>query len=86
MKVKHRRCCGIDVHKNSITVCVLSPAGQPHLEVKRRKFRTSTRDLKQIRAWLKNWHVSEVAMEWTGQYFALSSALIGRVEGPRALR
>lgn len=69
MKVKHRRCCGIDVHKNSVTVCVLPPVGQPHLEIKRRKFRTFTRDLKQMRAWLKNCQVTEIAMESTGQYW-----------------
>ena len=63
MKVKHRRCCGIDVHKNSVTVCVLPPAEQPHLEVKKRKFRTYTRDLRQMRAWLKNCQVTDVAME-----------------------
>jgi len=69
VKAKHRRCCGIDVHKNSVTVCVLPPAGQPHLEVKRRKFRTFTRDLKQLRAWLKNCQVTDIAMESTGQYW-----------------
>lgn len=69
MKARHRRCCGIDVHKNSVTVCVLPPAEQPHLEVKRRKFRTYTRDLRQMRAWLKNCQVTDVAMESTGQYW-----------------
>src|ERR1700680_2619505 len=69
VKEKHRRCCGIDVHKNSVTVCVLAPSGQRHMEVKRRKFRTYTRDLKQMRAWLKNCQVTEIAMESTGQYW-----------------
>ena len=69
MKVNHRRCCGIDVHKNSVTVCVLPVAGQPLMEIKRRKFPTFTRDLKQLRAWLKNCQVTEVAMESTGQYW-----------------
>jgi transposase len=69
VKVRHRRCCGIDIHKKSVTVCVLPPAGQPHLEVKRRKFRTFTRDLKQLRGWLKNCQVTDVAMESTGQYW-----------------
>ena len=69
MKQKHRRCCGIDVHKNSVTACVLAPAGQPHIEVKKRKFRTFTRDLKQLRSWLKKCQVSEIAMESTGQYW-----------------
>ena len=69
--VKHnqRRCCGIDVHKNSVTVCVLPGAGQAHIEVKKRKFRTFTSDLKQLRAWLKHCQVTEIAMESTGQYW-----------------
>ena len=71
MKENHRRCCGIDVHKNSVTVCVLPPLGQRHIEVKKRKFRTFTRDLKQLRAWLKNCQVTEIAMESTGQYWRL---------------
>lgn len=69
MQENHRRCCGIDVHKNSVTVCVLAPAGQRHIAVKKRKFRTFTRDLKQLRAWLKNCQVTEIAMESTGQYW-----------------
>jgi transposase len=65
----HRRCCGIDVHKNSVTVCVLAPRGGRHSEIKKRKFRTFTRDLRQMRAWLKNCRVTEIAMESTGQYW-----------------
>jgi hypothetical protein len=38
------------------------------MEVKRRKFRTYTRDLKPLRTWLKNCQVVEIAMESTGQY------------------
>ena len=69
MKESHRRCCGMDVHKNSVTVCVLPPAGQPHVEIKKGKFRTFTRDLKPLRAWLKKCPVTEIAMESTGQYW-----------------
>jgi len=69
VKDNYRRCCGIDVHKNSVTVCVLAPLGQRHIETKKRKFRTFTRDLKQLRAWLKNCQVTEIAMESTGQYW-----------------
>lgn len=69
MPETNRRCCGIDVHKNSVTVCVLAPKSQPHIAVKKRKFRTYTRDLKQMRAWLKNCQVTEIAMESTGQYW-----------------
>lgn len=69
MKREYRRCCGIDVHKNSVTVCVLAPVGKPEVEVRRRNFRTFTRDLKELRTWLKNCKVTEIAMESTGQYW-----------------
>ena len=65
MKETHRRLCGIDVHKKSVTVCVLAPFGERHIEAKKRKFRTYTRDLKQMRAWLKNCQVTEIAPEST---------------------
>ena len=69
MKENHRRCCGIDVHKNSVMVCVLPPVGEAHQGIKKRKFRTFTRDLKQLRTWLKHCRVTEIAMESTGQYW-----------------
>ena len=68
VKPNHRRCCGIDVHKNSVTVCVLAPVGE-HGAPRKRKFRTYSRDLRQLRGWLKNCGVTEVAMESTGQYW-----------------
>src|SRR5437764_150649 len=68
MESKYRRCCGIDVHKKSVTVCIL-PANGGSQEIKRRNFRTFTRDLTQLRKWLKNCKVSEIAMESTGQYW-----------------
>jgi len=49
LKEDYRRCCGIDVHKNSVLVYVLPPVGQPQLGIKKRKFRTFTRDFKQLR-------------------------------------
>ena len=44
-----RRCCGIDVHKKNVTVCVLPPLGKPEAGVRKRTFRTLSRDLKQLR-------------------------------------
>ena|ERR1700733_13740105 len=68
MKPIYRRCCGIDVHKKSLSVCVLPPEGQQGI-VKAEKFRTFLRDLKRLRAWLTKCTVTEVAMESTGQYW-----------------
>src|SRR5882724_7562339 len=39
------------------------------MNTRRGSFRTFTRDLKQMRAWLKNCKVTEIAMESTGQYW-----------------
>lgn len=69
MKPIVRRCCGIDVHKKSVTVCVLPPPGRPEVAIRKRVFRTYTRELKQLRTWLKNCLVTEIAMESTGQYW-----------------
>jgi len=66
---KYRRCCGMDVHKKNVTVCILPPIGKPEAEIRRRTFRTFTRDLKQLHTWLKSCKVTEIAMESTGQYW-----------------
>ena len=52
-----------------MTACILPPVGKPEVEVRKRTFRTFTRDLKQLRTWLKNLKVTEIAMESTGQYW-----------------
>ena len=54
MEVVYRRCCGIDVHKKSVTVCVWPPVGRPEVggecPVDRRKQRLSARSLDRLRA------------------------------------
>ena len=79
-----RRCCGLDIHKDSIEVWVLAPVGKEGKGLSKR-YRTFRNDLIRLRVWLKQLNVTEIAMESTGVYFALSSALIGRVEVPPAL-
>jgi transposase len=69
MQPVYRRCCGIDVHKKSISVCVLPPVGSHNVPVKEERFRTFTRDLKRLRTWLLNCKVTEIVMESTGQYW-----------------
>ena len=63
---QYRRCCGIDVHKKSVTVCILPPDGVRGEEPKQKVFRTFTRDLIALRTWLKNCRVTDVAMELPG--------------------
>ena len=69
MESGYRRCCGIDVHKKSISVCVLPPVGNRSLPIKQEQFRTFTRDLKRLRGWLLNCQVTDIVMESTGQYW-----------------
>jgi len=69
MSTAYRRCCGMDVHKKSVTVHVLPPQGQTEGKALEREFRTFSRDLRQLRGWLKNCHVTEAVMESTGQYW-----------------
>jgi transposase len=69
MEPLYRRCCGIDVHKKMLTVCILAPVGSRGVPMKEQKFRTFTRDLKRLRKWLVQCKVTEVVMESTGQYW-----------------
>jgi transposase len=69
MDVLYERCCGIDVHKRSVTACVLTPgaAGRPAKEV--RTFETMTDGLLALGDWLAAAGVTHVAMESTGVYW-----------------
>ena len=42
MQILYRRCCGLDVHKKSITACILNADGSPDRIVKKREFATHT--------------------------------------------
>jgi transposase len=64
------RCCGLDVHKASVTACVRVPAesgGSRHQEVG--EFSTTTQGLLQLRDWLASFEVELVGMEATGVYW-----------------
>jgi transposase len=69
MRVVYERCCGIDVHKATLVVCVIVPGpdGQP-VKVTR-TFGTMTGDLTALAQWLKEQGVTHVAMESTGVYW-----------------
>src|SRR4030095_1926545 len=69
MRIVYARCCGPDVHKKSITACVLlrDTAGATQQEI--RRFGTMTRDLLELADWLHGLQVTHVAMESTGVYW-----------------
>jgi transposase len=68
MKESYRRCCGMDVHKDTVVVCVLPPVGGDGKAV-RKTYGTFRNDLIRMRVWLKQLQVSEIAMESTGVYW-----------------
>ena len=69
MRIVYARCCGLDVHKKTITACVLrqEASGQEQQEI--RRFGTMTRDLLELADWLQDQQVTHVAMESTGVYW-----------------
>jgi transposase len=68
MEVINKRCCGLDVHKESVVACLMiREGGKVHKEV--RTFLTMTVDLVVLRDWLKAHQVTHVAMESTGIYW-----------------
>jgi transposase len=64
MEVVYSHCCGLDVHKNSITACVITPKGK---ELK--TFGTFTKDLLDLADWITANGCTLVAMESTGVYW-----------------
>ncbi len=68
MKEVYRRCCGMDVHKDTVVVCVLPALGRDGRPI-RKTYGTFRNDLIRMRVWLKQLKVSEIAMESTGVYW-----------------
>lgn len=90
MEAVYRRCAGLDVHKDVIEVCVLSPVGQSGPPL-RRRFATFTHDLIRLRMWLVQLRVNEVAMESTGTYWVplwrhLEAYVSKRVANPQQVK
>jgi len=69
MEVVYERCCGLDVHKQTVVACVVVPGAgqQPHKEI--RTFNTMTADLLELADWLTTLGVTHVALESTGVYW-----------------
>jgi transposase len=63
------RCAGLDVHQATVVACVLIGEAdrKPRKEI--RTFSTLTRDLEDLRDWLKELGVTHVGMESTGIYW-----------------
>jgi len=60
-----KKVCGLDVHKDTIFLCILTGNGQTFLK----EYSTLTPDIEAMRDLIKEQQVSEVAMESTGIYW-----------------
>jgi transposase len=63
------RCCGLDVHRDTVAACVRVPAAGSRRVQEIRTFGTTTADLLALRDWLEAHGVTHVAMESTGVYW-----------------
>lgn len=69
VSVMHPICCGLDVHKESISACLLVSAADGRKSSELRQFNTFTRDLRSLRDWLLENDCPIVAIESTGIYW-----------------
>ena len=68
MEVLHPRCCGLDVHKDTVVACLrIVFDGKVITEV--RTFQTTTAELLRLSEWLAENECTHVAMEATGVYW-----------------
>ncbi len=65
MEVLYERCCGIDVHKNMLMVCIFMGARKKEI----REFGTMTDDILNLCSWIKETGCQVAAMESTGVYW-----------------
>src|SRR5580704_6512822 len=69
MEVVYECCAGLDVHKKSITACVLWALPKGKKKQEKRRFATFTQNLLELADWLRECGVTHVAMESTGVYW-----------------
>lgn len=69
LRIVHKICCGIDVHKKFVVATIGTTNQAGTTEYKTKQFSTFTVDLIALREWLKQHDCREVCMESTGKYW-----------------
>jgi transposase len=69
MEVLYERCCGLDVHKETVVACVRSPGKGKRRQSQVQTFGTTTPELLKLADWLTQAGCTHVAMESTGVYW-----------------
>lgn len=69
LRIVHRNCAGMDVHKKFIAVCIATTDFKGVTSYKKKRFGTFNSDLTACRDWLLQNRCTEVCMESTGKYW-----------------
>jgi transposase len=69
MRIVINLCCGLDVHKRTVTACLLQWGARGRAVKEVRTFETTTSQLLELADWLTSQHCQHVAMESTGVYW-----------------
>jgi transposase len=81
MDVQYRRCCGLDVHRDTAVACLLDVDAPAARRKQVRTFATTSEGLLALAAWLQAADCGHVAMEATGVYWKpVFNVLEGRVQ------
>jgi len=81
LTVVHPTCCGLDVHKDHVSACLLCTDESGHALSEVKEFRTYTDDLHRLRDWLGAHGCPVAAIESTGVYWRpVHNVLEGHVE------
>jgi transposase len=81
LDIMFTHCAGADVHKKSVTVCALVSSRKGKVRRLFKTFGTTTKALREMKAWLLGLNVTHVAMESTGIYWKpVYNILQGEIE------
>jgi transposase len=67
--IVHARCCGVDVHKDSLAACVRWLDDEGKVNKESRTFGTTTLEINALASWLNSRNIQLIAMESTGVYW-----------------
>jgi transposase len=69
MQVVHDRCCGLDVHKQSVVACLMRTVTAGMRTTETRTFATTTDALTELAGWLSAQGCTHAVLESTGSYW-----------------
>lgn len=68
MEEIYEKCCGLDVHRDFITACIMIGFGTQKSKIIK-TFSTFTIDIQELANWLRSFNIKHVAVESTGIYW-----------------